>query len=312
MNAVRSPLPSLIPESAPFTPEQRVWLNGFFAGFLSLDGGLTALSEEQSAAVLAGLPAPAAEEADDGAPWHDQTIALAQRMKLAEGKPLPRRMMAAMGQQDCGQCGYNCQDYANAIFRRGEERLNLCVPGGKETARMLKTLYAELDAVPLAKKEAPATAEPAAIPASVPAAAAGRSRDHPVEAVFVGRTRLNKPGSLKETWHIEFDISGTGLDYIVGNSFGIFPINNPELVDAVIKAVGAPPDFPIAGRTLRDALGDGTCLGIAPDMLFQLASYLTGGERRKKAKSLAEGGDPDGDAATLDVLAAIKTPRLAP
>ena len=64
-------------------------------------------------------------------------------MKLAEGRPLRRRMMAAMAQQDCGQCGYNCQDYSNAIFSRKEERLNLCVPGGKETARMLKTLFEE-------------------------------------------------------------------------------------------------------------------------------------------------------------------------
>ena len=41
-------------------------------------------------------------------------------------------------------------------------------------------------------------------------------------------------------------------------------------------------------------------------MLFQLISYLTGGERRQKAKALAAGEDPDGDAATLDVLAAIE------
>ena len=48
-------------------------------------------------------------------------------------------------------------------------------------------------------------------------------------------------------------------------------------------------------------------------MLFQLFSYITGGERRKKAKALAAGEDPDGDAATLDVLAAIeKFPGVRP
>ena len=36
------PIPTLIPDSAPFTPEQRTWLNGFFAGLLSLDGGVNA------------------------------------------------------------------------------------------------------------------------------------------------------------------------------------------------------------------------------------------------------------------------------
>jgi sulfite reductase (NADPH) flavoprotein alpha-component len=40
-------------------------------------------------------------------------------------------------------------------------------------------------------------------------------------------------------------------------------------------------------------------------MLFELISCLTGGERRQKAKRLAAGEDPDGDAATLDVLAAL-------
>src|SRR5262247_2370448 len=144
------PFPSLVPETAPFSPEQRAWLNGFFAGMVSLDGaGVTALSPEQSAALMPRPPegTPGAGNGDDGeAPWHDQTLPLVERMKLAEGRPLRRRMMAAMAQQDCGQCGYNCQDYSDALFSKKEERLNLCVPGGKETARMLKTLYQELGA----------------------------------------------------------------------------------------------------------------------------------------------------------------------
>src|SRR5690606_25219032 len=49
-----------------------------------------------------------------------------------------------------------------------------------------------------------------------------------------------------------------------------------------------------------------TSLGAAPDALFQFISYLTGGERRLKAKALARGEDPDGDAAQLDVLAALQ------
>jgi sulfite reductase (NADPH) flavoprotein alpha-component len=122
----------------------------------------------------------------------------------------------------------------------------------------------------------------------------------------MSRTRLNKPGSLKETWHIEFDLGGAALEYAVGDSFGVFPANDPDLVDAVIEAIDAPAEFPIGGRTLREVLIDGVSLAPAPDMLFQLISYLVGGERRQKAKALAAGQDPDGDAATLDVLAAIE------
>ena len=102
----------------------------------------------------------------------------------------------------------------------------------------------------------------------------------------MSRTRLNKPGSEKESWHIELDLAGTGIDYRVGDAFGIFPTNDPALADAVIAALHAPADFPIGGRALRDVLIDGVSLGAAPDMLFQLFSYITGGERRQKAKAL--------------------------
>ncbi|MPZ58810.1 MAG: sulfite reductase subunit alpha [Rhizobiales bacterium] len=302
----RPPFPLLIPETAPFTAEQRVWLNGFFAGLVSLDAaGITPLSPEQNAALLGGgaaaLPGQAGDDDGGDAPWHDQTLALAERMTLAEGRTVRWRLMAAMAQQDCGQCGYNCADYSGALFVRKEERLNLCVPGGKETARMLKTLAGELTSAPatpaLISREADAPVRPAA---------AGRSRDNPAEARFHSRTRLNKAGSQKETWHIEFDLPTCGLDYVVGNSFGIFPRNDPALADRIVAALGAPPDFPIAGRSLREVLIDGVSLSPAPDVLFQLFSYIAGGERRQKAKALAAGEDPDGDAATLDVLAAIE------
>jgi sulfite reductase (NADPH) flavoprotein alpha-component len=304
------PLPSLVPETAPFSEEQRVWLNGFFAGLVSLDGfGVTPISGEQAASLIAesGGNAGVAADDDGGAPWHDQALPMAERMKLAEAKPLRWRMMAAMAQQDCGQCGYDCKNYSGAIFQGKEERLNLCVPGGKETARMLKKLHEEFKSAPA---EAPM---PAAETVSVPEASPRYSRDNPAMATVLSCRRLNKPGSQKETWHVELNVATRGLDYAVGDSFGLFPTNDPGLVDAVIKALGAPADFPIGGRTLRECLLDGVSLSPAPDMLFQLFSYITGGERRQKARALATGEDPDGDAESLDVLAAIeKFPGVRP
>jgi sulfite reductase (NADPH) flavoprotein alpha-component len=134
----------------------------------------------------------------------------------------------------------------------------------------------------------------------------GRSRDNPVYATFLSRRRLNSAASEKETWHIDIDLEGTGLDYEVGDSFGIFPANDTALADAIVDALGVPADFPIGQRTFREELVDGVSLSPAPDMLFQLISYITGGERKQKAKALAEGKDPDGDAAKLDVLAALQ------
>ena len=194
------PIPSLIPETAPFSEEQRIWLNGFFAGLVSLDGfGVTPLSGEQAAALISGATASKADDDDDGgALWHDQTLPMAERMKLADGKPLRWRMMAAMAQQDCGQCGYDCKNYSGAIVSGKEERLNLCVPGGKETARMLKTLFEEFTNTPPARK-----------PAAVAKSPHQQRRRYaalreiiPLRPLSLSRTRLNGQGSEKETWHL--------------------------------------------------------------------------------------------------------------
>jgi sulfite reductase (NADPH) flavoprotein alpha-component len=305
---VPPPIPSLVPESAPFTVEQRTWLNGFFAGLISLDSAdVTALSGDQAAALIGG--AANVEDDDGGAPWHDQTLPIAERMKLAADKPLRWKMMAAMAQQDCGQCGYDCKNYSGAIVSGAEERLNLCVPGGKETARMVKALAEDLKSAP----KAAATPTVVSAPPTPTTAAPGTSRDNPSTARVLSRKLLNKPGSEKETWHVEFDLSESGIDYIVGDAFGLFPQNDPGLADAIIKALDAPAEFPIGERTLREVLIDGVALSPAPDMLFQLFSYITGGERRQKARLLSNGDDPDGDAETLDVLAAIeKFPGVRP
>lgn len=287
----------LIPESAPFTAEQRSWLSGYFAALLAAPAsGATALAAGPD------LAPPGPELADnDRAPWHDPAMPLPERLQLADGKPLAPRLMAAMAQQDCGQCGYSCADYANAIFLKKEERLNLCAPGGKETFRALKKLAEELTgAAPAVEAPSPAPAATAAAPI-----APGRSREHPVEAVFLSRRRLNAPGSEKETWHVEIDLSATELDYVVGDSLGVMPVNPPALVDAVIAQLGARPERLIEGRTFRDRLLHERDLGPGPDALFQLLSFLTGGAQRVKARALAAGEDPDGDAAQLDVLAAL-------
>ncbi len=296
------PMTPIIPENAPFSAEQRAWLNGFFAGLIApMPGDAQPVSGE-----TVGLAAE-----DDDAPWHDPSIPIGERMVMAEGKPLQRRMMAAMAQQDCGQCGYDCHNYSKAIVEGAETRLNLCVPGAKDTMRMLKGLAEELggEGVAPAAKDAP-SAEAAVTRDDVKP---GYSRAAPADVRFDSRHRLNKQDSEKSTYHIEIDLTGSGIEYVVGDSFGLFPENDPALVEQVIAAIGAPRDFPIGDKTLYDTLLTEMSLGAAPDTLFELISYITGGERRHKARLLAKGEDPDGDVHTLDVLAAIeKFPKLRP
>ena len=302
MNMLALPaMRTLIPESAPFTPEQKAWLNGFFEAVLSA-GSSTSSFEAIPASALAKPSIVLAE--NDSAPWHDASMVLEERLKLAADKPLAPRLMAAMAQQDCGQCGYNCAEYANALFLKKEERLTLCAPGGKETARTLKQLALEIG------QDAAAKAMPSLEAAEIGEAPAslgepGRSRDTPVMAQFLSRRRLNGPGSAKTTWHIEFDLAASGLDYVAGDSFGVFARNPPGLADQVIAMLGARPEGQINGKRLRDILIEDVSLGAAPDTLFQLFSYLSTGEQRRKARALASGEDLDGDAGTMDVLAAL-------
>ncbi len=287
----------VVPETAPFSPEQRAWLSGFLAAAVTPDlfgGGAVSV---ETPATTAGPAVILAN--NDEAPWHDPAMPIDERMKLAGSKPLAPRLMAAMAQQDCGQCGYNCADYANALFEKKEERLNLCAPGGKDTARMLKALAEEIGAnnTPAAVKSV--GTQPAA-------SAPGTSRETAVQARFLGRRKLNAEGSEKDTWHIDFDLSQSGLDYTVGDSFGIFPRNELGLVDQIIAMLGASHVTELRGRTLREVLRDDVSLGLAPDSLFELLTFITGGKLREKARALAHGDDPDGDATTLDVLGVLQ------
>ena len=298
-----TPILALVPESAPFSPEQRAWLSGFFSAALAPGGVPGAVGIAAPADM--GAAAPSALASNDAAPWHDPSMPLDERMRLADGQPIAPRLMAAMAQQDCGQCGYNCADYANALAGKAEERLNLCVPGGKETLRMLKALAPEIGAAP-ATAALPATATAGAAPEPAKSLVPGRSREAPVAARFLTRRRLNAEGSEKQTFHIEFDLGDSGLDYVVGDAFGVFARNDPGLVDQVIALIGASPIASVRGKTLRNLLIEDLSLAPAPDQLFELVSFLTGGAQRAKARALAAGEDPDGDAAHLDVMAVLQ------
>jgi sulfite reductase (NADPH) flavoprotein alpha-component len=109
----------LIPENSPFSPTQRAWLNGFLAGLYGGAGTGASIA-----------PAPAAEPVEDFA-WHDPVLELPERLAMADGRAFPQRLMAAMGQLDCGQCGYMCQSYAEALAEGREGSISLCVPGAK-------------------------------------------------------------------------------------------------------------------------------------------------------------------------------------
>ncbi|WP_199170436.1 assimilatory sulfite reductase (NADPH) flavoprotein subunit [Sporosarcina sp. P26b] len=61
------------------------------------------------------------------------------------------------------------------------------------------------------------------------------SRTNPFKAEVLENINLNGRGSNKETRHVEISLEGSGLTYEPGDSVGIFPTNNPDLIDEIIR-----------------------------------------------------------------------------
>ena len=279
MGVLSTPPMPLIPDNAPFSAAQRAWLNGFLAG---LYGG----GAEGSAVAVASAP-----EQEPDEPWHDPAMDMDERMRLAEGRPLPQRLMAAMAQLDCGQCGYLCRSYGEAIAGGSETALSLCVPGAKATSRLLKQIMA--DAPVAATPDKPAATRPAG---------------PELRPVRVLRSeRITTAGSAKDVRRVAIDLSEAGLAYEPGDSLGLATPNDPVLVEAclaVLAASGAEGVRLRDGRdaTLRDALARHLDIGRPLDATLDLlAMSATVPHEAAALRRLAEGED-DAEPADADLL----------
>ena len=101
--------------------------------------------------------------------------------------------------------------------------------------------------------------------------------------------------------------SGCGLDYVVGDSFGIFAKNDLGNVDQIIALLGASHTTEVNGKTLRDVLISTMYRWRRRRIRCSSCCRSSPAARsaRRRAR-LAQGEDPDGDAATLDVMAALQ------
>lgn len=65
------------------------------------------------------------------------------------------------------------------------------------------------------------------------------TRNHPFLASIKERTTLCSAGSKKNTQHVVLDLKGSGITYQVGDSIGIFPVNDPQLVEKTLQVLKA-------------------------------------------------------------------------
>ncbi len=267
-----APVP-VIPDSAPFTAEQRAWLNGFLAG---LYGGA------ENASIPSAPPPPA-----EDFPWHDPALELNERLSLAEGRSLPCRLMAAMAQLDCGQCGYLCQTYAEALAEGRETSTALCQPGGKVTRDAVKRLMADVKVAP----------------AAAPIAVKPRGQ----LARLLASDRLTGAASGKDVRRIVLDLGGTSVTYEPGDSLGVVVRNDPELVQACLTRLNARDD-----DALREALSAERDIARPLDRTLDLLAGAARDPREGAAlRRLADGEDgaEPVDADLLDLLEAFPSAR---
>ncbi|MEM9844188.1 MAG: flavodoxin domain-containing protein, partial [Pseudomonadota bacterium] len=72
------------------------------------------------------------------------------------------------------------------------------------------------------------------------AAAPGFDKNHPFLGSLIACERLSEPGSAKCVNHIEISLAGGGadLEYSAGDALGVWPVNCPEDVAAILGAAG--------------------------------------------------------------------------
>ena len=195
-----------MPDDAPFSALQRAWLNGFLAG---LFGDAPAQS----------TASPAAEDADY--PWHDPALEMPERMELAAGRPLPQRLMAAMAQLDCGQCGICARHTRGPSPRAARPRLPSASPAPSRPTGCSSNCW------PRRRRRAPV------------AAPSGPARPALLPVRVLAADPLTKPGSAKDVRHVVIDLTASGLAYQPGDFIGLATPNDPALVAACIAAAGA-------------------------------------------------------------------------
>lgn len=114
------------------------------------------------------------------------------------------------------------------------------------------------------------------------------SRTNPFKAEILENININGRGSNKETRHLELSLEGSNLHFEPGDSIGIYPENDPELVDAFIAEMEWNPEVPVpvnkqgVVRSLREALISNFEITVLTKPLMKKIAELTSNAELEK------------------------------
>jgi sulfite reductase (NADPH) flavoprotein alpha-component len=128
------------------------------------------------------------------------------------------------------------QDFDNRLAELGAERIaprvDCDVDFDGPATQWLASVVGAVTAAPAATSAAAASLAPAS--AATASGESEFSRSNPFKAEVLTTINLNGRGSDRETRHLEISLEGSGLTYEPGDCVGIYPENDPALVDAII------------------------------------------------------------------------------
>lgn len=312
----------LIPDNAPFTIEQRAWLNGFLAGVLqrSGKGGVPMAPAEAKTPLLIAFGSQSGN-----------AESLAKRLaREASGRGFAARAAGLDSLQPAdlvkdknvllitstwgeGEMPDNAASFWDAINQNGSSPKfdgvqysvlalgdknygdTFCLAGKKLDTRLAELgakrivdrVDCDVDFDDLAKEwsknaftilGAAKESGTGFQPVQADEEDSAWSKKKPFPAKLLQNLALNATGSSKDTRHIAFSLTGSGLTYEVGDALGVFVQNCPEVVDAVIAAHGFDPNTQVGSKTLREALLTDyevrSLLGKTPEPGLTLTSFI--------------------------------------
>ena len=123
------------------------------------------------------------------------------------------------------------------------------------------------------------------------------NRKNPFPATLLRQEPLTQAGSGKDTRHFVISLAGSGLEYLPGDSLGVFARNPPALVEQLLALLALDPlasvKDPRGAGTLsfRDALSQCYILNRASKKILSgLAERIPQGEQRNQLMEIADNG----------------------
>ncbi|MEH7085193.1 assimilatory sulfite reductase (NADPH) flavoprotein subunit [Neobacillus drentensis] len=117
------------------------------------------------------------------------------------------------------------------------------------------------------------------------------SRSNPFKAEVLENINLNGRGSNKETHHLELSLEGSGLTFEPGDSLGIYPENDPALVNLLLEEMNWDPEQQVTvnkkgeSLALKEALITHFEITTLTKPLIEKAARLTANENLQELLS---------------------------